>query len=199
MRGSMTLVPELHQNSISDPIPRRTMATYLDSRQGEFVSGSSLPSSLRFSASRFAFYIAIGVAAVSATGITLARIDVPMGVANASGGRVQTSAIRPAAGISLSANTNSAPVPHPSVVAPVAANPGRSHAAFGRSRIALSAQTRSTEIPDAVKPAIFRLNGKEFLAVEDDLNSGCRAGAAKSDQRLSCGPNYCAGSSAVEP
>jgi hypothetical protein len=141
----MTLVPDLHPKSTSGPIRRRTMATYLDSPQGPFVSGSSLPSSLRFSASRLVFCLAIGVAVVGATGITLARMDVPIGAVNGSDGRIQTSAIRPATGISLAA------IPNPP------------HAASRRSRIARSAQARSTEMPDAVKPAIFRLNGKEFL------------------------------------
>jgi hypothetical protein len=124
------------------------MATYLDSPQGPFVSGSSLPSSLRFSASRIVFCLAIGVAAVAATGIMLARMDVPIG---ASSNRVKNTAISPATGISIAA------IPNPP------------HAASRRSRIALSAQARSSagiKMPDAVKPAIFRLNGKEFLVAQ---------------------------------
>src|SRR5271169_2258805 len=144
----MTLVPDLHHKSTSGPIRRRTMATYLDSPQGQYVSGSSLPSSLRFSASRLVFCLAIGVAVVGATGIMLARMDVPSGAVNRSAGRVQTSATRPANAISIAA------IPNPP------------HAASRRPRIARSAQARSTEMPDAVKPAIFRLNGKKYLVAQ---------------------------------
>jgi hypothetical protein len=147
----MTLVPNLHQKSTSGPIKRRTMATYLDSPQGPFVSGSSLPSTLRFSASRLVFCLAVSAAVVIATGITLARMDVPI------------SAVK---GSSLTANANPAPITHPAVAAPVAAIHGLPHAASMRTRTARSAQTHSSaeiKTPDAVKPAIFRLNGKEFL------------------------------------
>lgn len=128
------------------------MATYLDSSQGPFVSGSSLPNSLRFSASRLAFCLAIGIAVVGATGIMLARMDVPIG---ASSSHVKNSAIRPATSISLAANANPAPVTHSAVIAPVAAS--------RPTRITLSTKAQSVKMPDAVKPAIFRLDGKEFL------------------------------------
>jgi hypothetical protein len=130
------------------------MATYLDSPQGPFVSGSSLPSSLRFSASRIVFCLAIGVAVVTATGITLARMDVPVSTAK---------------GSSLTANANPAPITHPAVAAPVAAVHGLPHTASRRTHTARSAQAHSSaeiKTPDAVKPAIFRLNGKEFLVAQ---------------------------------
>ncbi len=138
----MTLVPDLHPKSTSGPIRRRTMATYLDSPQGQFVSESSLPTSLRFSASRLALCLAIGVAVVAATGIMLARMDVPI---VAPSNHVKNAAVSPAIGISL------------------ATIPNLRHSASSHSHIARSAQARSTKMPDAVKPAIFRLNGKEYL------------------------------------
>lgn len=126
------------------------MATYLDSPQSTFASGSSLPTSLRFSASRLAFCLAIGLAVVAATGIMLARMDVPINAVNSSGGRILTSAIRPATAISLTATPN-----------PQHASSRRSHAVPNAH-----AESADLKMPDAVKPAIFRLNGKEFLVVK---------------------------------
>lgn len=138
------------------------MATYLDSPQAPFVSESSLPSSLRFSASRLVFCLAIGVAVVSATGIMLARMDVPNGAVSGSGGRIQTSGSTAAVGTSLPAKTI------PFAVAHIAVNGSPSAKASVRhlpAHAAAKAKAIAT-VPDAVKPAIFRLNGKEFLVAK---------------------------------
>lgn len=132
------------------------MASHRESPKVAFVSGSRLPASSPFWLSRFILPfigVAIGVSVGAAAGFTLAQVNAPNDTVAAS---------------SVLAHTNPAPV---------AANTGQpgSHSVTKAADVSLSVakplanvhatttvQTALNKMPDAVKPAMFKLGGKEW-------------------------------------
>ncbi len=159
------------------------MSTFIESPRVAFVSGSSLPASSPFSLSRLilpVLCIAIGASVGTTTGIALALVNAPNGVVQASSDSGQANSTSAQAAINTAANTAPAPVVQTAVVTPLAASssqpaddPGHSTAKAVEPRLstanpAVNAQPSSatqialSKTPEAVKPATFRLAGKEW-------------------------------------
>jgi hypothetical protein len=116
----------------------------------------------------------------TATGITLAMANAPNGVVEASSGSIQTDSARAKAESKIAASANPAPNINATVVAPPNASPSQPVADNGHlaskaadrrlstANPAVKAQpspegrVASNNPPDAVKPATFRLAGKEW-------------------------------------
>jgi hypothetical protein len=116
----------------------------------------------------------------TATGITLAKVDAPNGVVEASSDSGQNNSTSAKAAIHVAANTRPASVVQTAVVAPLAASSSQTNADASHSAakaaelrqsqpsIAEKAQTQSSEQialnspPDAITPATFTLAGKEW-------------------------------------
>jgi len=179
----MTEVPELHAKLFSDPIPRRTMDPYIKSAQVVFVSGSRLRTYPRFSLSRLALpalCIAIAASVGTATGITLAMFNAPNGVVEASSSSVQASSTRAKTETKLAVNAKPALNIQPTLVTGLNASPSQpvadtKHLASKAANLRRStssralkaqsssaAQTAFNNPPDAIRPATFKLAGKEW-------------------------------------
>jgi hypothetical protein len=108
----------------------------------------------------------------TATGITLAMANAPNGVVEASSGSVQSSSTRAEAETNLAVNSNVAPIDQTAVTAPLATSPsqpvsGTGHFASKAANPRLSTANPAVKAqpsPEgrAVKPATFRLAGKEW-------------------------------------
>lgn len=159
------------------------MDPYIESPQVVFLPGSSLRTYPPFSLSRLALpalCVAIAASVGTATGITLAMANAPNGVVEASSGSVQSSSTRAEAETNLAVNSNVAPIDQTAVTAPLATSPsqpvsGTGHFASKAANPRLSTanpavkaqpspegRVASNNPPDAVKPATFRLAGKEW-------------------------------------
>jgi hypothetical protein len=162
------------------------METLVESPRAAFVSGSSLPAFSPFSLSRLilpVLCVSLGVSVGTATGITLALVNASRNTVAASSDSLQASA---APESSVAMNSSSAQAAQSTVVSspiaassapaanpdsnPVATRPqaklnpasetvARTGTAPSKVEIALN------KAPDALKPATFRLNGKEYRAV----------------------------------
>ena len=160
------------------------MVTLIDSPQVAFVSGSRLPASSSFSFSRLVLPIlcvSLGVSVGSATGLTLAIVNARnQTVATSSN---SNSASAPAANLAM--NAGSAQATQPLIAAPPIVTPGKpvantasnpavelrpaklnptpayaTRAAATPSKVEMALNTA----PDALKPATFKLEGKEYRA-----------------------------------
>jgi hypothetical protein len=179
----MTEVPELHAKLCSDPILRRTMDPYIESPQLTFVPGSSLRAYSPFSLSRLALpalCVAIAASVGTATGITLAMDNAPNGVVEASSSSAQASSTRVKAGANLALSANAASTVKTTVTAPPATSPSKPVADAGHSapkaadlhhstasravetQSSTAAQAAFSNPPDAIRPATFTLDGKEW-------------------------------------
>jgi len=159
------------------------MDAHIESPQVVFVPGSSLRTWSSFSLSRLALpalCVVIAASVGTATGITLAKVDAPNGVVEASSDSGQTNSTSAKAAIHVAANTRPASVVQTAVVAPLAASSSQTNADASHSAakaaelrqsqpsIAEKAQTQSSEQialnspPDAITPATFTLAGKEW-------------------------------------
>jgi len=159
------------------------MDAHIESPQVVFVPGSSLRTWSSFSLSRLALpalCVVIAASVGTATGITLAKVDAPNGVVEASSDSGQTNSTSAKAAIRVAANTRPASVVQTAVVAPLAASSSQTNADASHSAakaaelrqsqpsIAEKAQTQSSEQialnrpPDAITPATFTLAGKEW-------------------------------------
>jgi hypothetical protein len=159
------------------------MEPYLESPRVAFVPGSSLRTYPPFSLSRLALpalCVAIAASVGTATGITLAMVNAPNGVVEASSSSVQAGSTRAEAGTNLAVNANPALNNQPTIVAGPDASPsqpvsGTGHFASKAANPRLSTanpavkaqpspegRVASNNPPDAVKPATFRLAGKEW-------------------------------------
>jgi hypothetical protein len=159
--SSMTVVPGPHKKSFSDLILRRTMASLIESPQVAFVPGSKLPSS-SFWLSRFILPfigVAIGVSVGSATGLTLALVNAPNNTVAASSDATQASAeavtplIQPASPAPLAANISQPATDAAHSIA---------NSSAAKAHAQTTVQIALNKTPDAVKPAMFRLSGKEW-------------------------------------
>ena len=159
------------------------MDAHIESPQVVFVPGSSLRTWSSFSLSRLALpalCVVIAASVGTATGITLAKVDAPNGVVEASSDSGQTNSTSAKAAIRVAANTRPASVVQTAVVASLAASSSQTNADASHSAakaaelrqsqpsIAEKAQTQSSEQialnspPDAITPATFTLAGKEW-------------------------------------
>jgi hypothetical protein len=159
------------------------MDAHIESPQVVFVPGSSLRTWSSFSLSRLALpalCVVIAASVGTATGITLAKVDAPNGVVEASSDSGQNNSTSAKAAIHVAANTRPASVVQTAVVAPLAASSSQTNADASHSAakaaelrqsqpsIAEKAQTQSSEQialnspPDAITPATFTLAGKEW-------------------------------------
>ena len=159
------------------------MDSYIESPQAVFVPGSSLRTHSPFSLSRLALPIlcvAIAVSAGTTTGITLAMVNAPNGVVEASSRSAQASLTGAKAGTNLALNAKPALNIQPSVVAGPDASPSQpvadnGHSAVGaadlrrstanravKAQASSASQTAFSNPPDAIRPATFRLAGKEW-------------------------------------
>ena len=159
------------------------MDPYIESPQVAFVPGSSLRTYSPFSLSRLALpalCVAIAVSVGTATGISLAMVNAPNGVVEASSSSVRASSVRAESGTKLAAKSNAAPIDQTAGSAPLAASPSQlvadnGHLALkagaprlstanpaGKARPSSAAQIAFSNPPDAAEPAIFRLAGKEW-------------------------------------
>lgn len=147
-----------------------------------FVSGSSLPVSSPFSLSRLMLpflCVSIGVSAGTATGLTLALLNAPNGVVEASSDSGQATSSSPKPATNMAVNATPAPNIQPAAVAPRDANSSQPEAATANSAAKATDLRASTASPavkaqpspairiafsktPAVKPATFRLAGKEW-------------------------------------
>ncbi len=160
------------------------MVTLIDSPQVAFVSGTRLPASSSFSIPRLILPIlcvSLGVSVGSATGLTLAIVNArnqamatpsesiqasPAPAANLAMNAGSAQAAQPviAAPIftptKLASNTSSNPSVelHPAKLNPTRANVARTAASPSKVEVALN------KAPDALKPATFKLEGKEYHA-----------------------------------
>jgi len=158
------------------------MAPYIESPQVVFEPGSSLRTYPTFSLSRLvlpAFCVAIAASLGTATGFTLAMVNAPNGVVEASSRSAWAEA-----GTNLAANANSSPSLQSSVVAGPHASPSQpvaatKHLASKAARLRRSNASRAVKVqassaaqtalnnpPDAIRPATFRLDGKEWPVAE---------------------------------
>lgn len=160
------------------------MVTLIDSPQVAFVSGSRLPASSSFSFSRLVLPIlcvSLGVSVGSATGLTLAIVNARnQTVATSSN---SNSASAPAANLAM--NAGSAQATQPLIAAPPIVTPGKPVANTASNptvelrpaklnaapaSITRTATTPSkvevalVKAPDGLKPATFKLEGKEYRA-----------------------------------
>jgi hypothetical protein len=135
------------------------MASLIESPQVTFVSKSKLPASLPFSLSRLVLPIlcvSVGVSVGFATGFTLALVTAPNEIVAASSGATQVSPAPLAASFSQPATDTIHSIARTAVGHLSSANPRVKTHAQTTVHIALN------KTPDAVKPAIFRLGGKEW-------------------------------------
>ena len=132
------------------------MASFIEFPQVALVSGSKRPTSSPFRISRLVLPIlcvSIGVSVGFATGFTVALVNAPNAIVAASSDLAHagpTSHVSPAplaASFSQPANANVHSVAKPAVA--------KAHAST-------AAQIARNKMPDAVKPAIFKLGGKEW-------------------------------------
>jgi len=170
------------------------MVTLIESPRVAFVSGSSLPASSPFSLSRLilpVLCIAIGVSVGSATGLTLALVNAPNNAVAASSDSGQASAPNAAPMAKLAANSSPAQAIKPTVITPPVADPGKTVAnpaalmtiepakpaesrpvgprtagakPAGPATAPFHAEIALNKTPDALKPATFKLGGKEWHA-----------------------------------
>lgn len=159
------------------------MDPHIEAPNVVFVPGSSLRAYSPFSLSRLALpalCVAIAASVGTATGITLAMVDAPNGVVEASSHSGQTNSTGAKAAIHVAANTRPASVVQTAVVAPLDAsssqtNADTSHSAAKAVDLRLptaipavkaqpssAAQISLNDPPDAIKPATFTLAGKEW-------------------------------------
>ena len=154
--SSMTEVPGPHRKSFNSSLPRRTTVSHSESPQDAFVSGSRLSASSPFWLSRFILSfigVAIGVSAGAATGFTLALVNAPNETVAASSDAIQANAALLAAHIGQPATdsvTNAVDVHFSSAKT------------LAKVHAPASVQTALNRMPDAVKPAMFKLGGKEW-------------------------------------
>jgi hypothetical protein len=158
----MTVVPGPHKKSFSGPIPRRTMVSLIESPKVAFVTrsehpaSSKLPASTPFWLSRLILPfigIAIGVSLGSAAGLTLAQANAPSETVAAASDATQASPSPLAAHIGQPAADS----------VTKAVNVGISSAKpLAKAHAPVAAQIALNKTPDAVKPAMFKLGGKEW-------------------------------------
>lgn len=116
----------------------------------------------------------------TATGLTLALVNAPNGVVEASSDLVQASSAGHKAATSLAMNSNPATIAQTAVTAPLAASPSQPDGTTGhfaaqatdlrlstanpavKAQPSSAAQVAFSKMPEAVKPATFRLAGKEW-------------------------------------
>jgi hypothetical protein len=173
--SSMTVVPGPHKKSFSSSIPRRTMASLNESPQVALVPESNIPASTPISLSRLILPflgVAMGVSVGSAAGLTLALVNAPNQTVAASS---DASPVSPASTV---AENSVAMKAQPAQIMQPAANSVQS---ISNSDVAKSAnvslstansvtnanaqatvQIALNKTPDAVKPAMLRLAGKEW-------------------------------------
>lgn len=163
------------------------MQTLVESPRVAFVSGSSLPASSPFSLSRLilpVLCVSLGVSVGTATGLTLALVNASRNTVAASSDSLEASAA-PESSVAMNSSSSqaaqSAVVPSP-ITAPStpAANPNSNPAATmtqaklnpapaSLARIATApakVEIALNKAPDALRPATFKLNGKEYRAVK---------------------------------
>ncbi len=146
------------------------MASLTESPQVALVSGPKLPASLPFSFSRLVvpfLGVAIGVSVGSTAGLTLALINAPNNTVAASSDATQDSPASTLAATSVAMNTQPAPVMQP-VAETVQSITSSANMSLSTATPVAKAHAPSTvqialnRTPDAVKPAMFRLAGKEW-------------------------------------
>lgn len=151
------------------------MASLIESPQVALVSGSKLPASLPFSFSRLIvpfLGVAIGVSVGSTAGLTLALINAPNNTVAASSDATPASPASTLAATSVAMNVQPAPIMQPaaetvrSIASPTTAksdNVSLSNATpVAKAKVPSTIQIALNRTPDAVKPAMFRLAGKEW-------------------------------------
>jgi hypothetical protein len=160
--SSMTVVPGSHLKSLISSIPRRTMASHGESPKAAFVSGSEhlassrLPASSPFWLSRFILPfvgVAIGVSMGAATGFTLAMVDASNDTVAAS------SVLAHASSAPLVANMGQPASDSVSKAVDVRLSCAKP---LAKARARTAVQIALNKTPDAVKPAMFKLGGKEW-------------------------------------
>ena len=167
------------------------MSTFIESPRVAFVSGASLPASSPFSLSRLILpllCISLGVSVGTATGLTLALVNARNNAMTASSDSVQTDSASAAPQANVAMNVSPAPVIRPAVVAPLAAipikpatnpspalskapetsKPAESHRYLPRlaamAKAPFKIEVALIKTPDALRPATFKLGGKEYHA-----------------------------------
>lgn len=143
------------------------MATLTESPQVALVSVPKLPASPSpslFALSRLvvpALCISLGVSVGSAAGLTLALVNAPNNTVAASSNSTQASQASQA---SAARAQGVVPLPQPAGPAPMAANTSRPASANPLVKVQApnTVQIALNKTPDAVKPAMFKLAGKEW-------------------------------------
>jgi len=142
------------------------MASLIESPQVALVSGSNVSAPSLFSLSRFivpVLCVSLGVSVGSAAGLTLALVNAPNNmVAASSSDSAQASPVNTSAVTSVAMNAQPAPM----IADPAAAksvNVSLSTATpVAKTHASATVQITLNRTPDAVKPAMFRLAGKEW-------------------------------------
>jgi hypothetical protein len=127
------------------------MASHIESPKVAFVAGSKLPASTPFWLSRLILPfigIAIGMSLGSAAGLTLAQLNAPNKTVAASS--------------SDSAHASPAPLAASFSQPAIAAVHSVASLAVAKAHAQTKVHIALNKMPDAVKPAIFRLGGKEW-------------------------------------
>jgi hypothetical protein len=162
----MTVAPGPRRKSFSNPNPRRTMASLIESPQVALVSGSNLPESSPFSLSRLivpVLCVSLGVSVGSAAGLTLALVNAPNNmVAASSSDSAQASPANTSAVTSAVMNAQPAPIIADSAVASSVNVSISTATPVAKAHASTTVQIALNKTPDAVKPAMFRLAGKEW-------------------------------------
>ena len=161
--SSMTVVLGPQRKSFSATISRRTMASLIESPQVALVPVPKLPlpATSPFSFSRLIvpfLGVAIGVSVGSTAGLALALVNAPNNTVAASSDSAQANPASTVAATSVAMNAQPAPVVQPAAdtVQSVA------NSADANAHVPNTVQIALNKTPDAVKPAIFRLAGKEW-------------------------------------
>jgi hypothetical protein len=154
------------------------MASLIESPQVALVPESKLPASSPFSLSRFivpVLCVSLGASVGSAAGLTLALVNAPNNTVAASSDAspasptVQASPAGQASPASTVAVTSVAMTAQPAPVMQPAtdtvqsiANSAMANSAVAKANAPNTVQVALNRTPDAVKPAMFRLAGKEW-------------------------------------
>jgi hypothetical protein len=148
------------------------MASLIESPQVALVPESKLPASSPFSLSRFivpVLCVSLGVSVGSAAGLTLALVNAPNNTVAASSDASPASPTVQANPVSTVAVTSVAMTAQPaSVMQPATdtvqsiANSAMANSAVAKANAPNTVQVALNRTPDAVKPAMFRLAGKEW-------------------------------------
>jgi hypothetical protein len=156
------------------------MASLIESPQVALVSGPKLPASSPLSLSRFMLPflgVAIGVSVGSTAGLTLALINAPNNTVSASSDSAPASPASTLPATSVAMNAQPAPTMQPaaetsqSIADSAIANPAAAKSdnvslstatPVAKAHAPSTVQIALNKTPDAVKPAMFRLAGKEW-------------------------------------